>query len=155
MARANNRVVLNRATFDAITLGMADGLLTLADEVIAAAKVPDDVPLGEGLVQTGGTVAYAFGKKVGGTASKPKAMKVRSMGVAVAGGFGFPGHFAEFGTIHEPARPFLTPALMATLPDAGPFIAAAVAKRLGSAGARAARSAAIQASAAAKAGAAS
>ena len=152
MARANNRVVLNRATFDEITLGLADGLLALANAVIAAAKPPDDVPYGEGLVQTGGTVAYAFGKKVGGTATKPRAMKVKSLGVAVAGGFGWPGHFAEFGTIHEPARPFLTPALMATLPDAGPFIAAGVAGRLASAPARADRSAAIRARLAAKAG---
>lgn len=158
--RKNNRVALNRATFDAITLGMADGLLALADAVIAAAKPPDE-PAGssaaarpnltEGgaprpeLDTTGGSVAYVLGKKVGGTASKPRAMRVKSMGVAIAGGFGFPGHFAEFGTIHEPAHPFLTPALMATLPDAEPFVRAAMAKRLASVGTRAATSAAIAA----------
>ena len=131
---------------------MADGLLALADTVIAVTKPPDDPPYGVGLVETGGTVAYAFGKKVGGTAKKPRAMKVRSMGVAVAGGFGWPGHYAEFGTIHEPARPFLTPALMATVPEAGAFVGAAVRRRLGSAGARAARGAAIKARVAAKAG---
>ena len=151
MARKNNRVVLHRATLDAITLGMADGLLALADAVIAATKPPDATPYGVGLVETGGTVAYAFGKKVGGTATKPRAMKVKSMGVAIAGGFGFPGHFAEFGTIHEPARPFLTPALMATLPDAGVFIKAAMAQRLATTGVRAARGVAIKARAAAKA----
>ncbi len=145
MARTNNRVVLNRAALDAITLGMADGLLALADAVIAATNVPDAPVLGAGLIETGGTVAYVLGKNVGGAASKPKAMKVRKMGVAVAGGFGFPAHFAEFGTIHEPARPFLTPALMATVPDAGPYIATAVARRLATTGARAAVGAAIKA----------
>ena len=130
MARRNNRVVLNRAALDAITLGVADGLLALADAVIAAAKPPDAAPFGEGLVTAGGTVAYVAGKKVGGTAKKPSAMKVKSMGVAVAGGFGFPARFAELGTVNQPARPFLTPALMATVPDAGPFIRAKVAARL-------------------------
>jgi hypothetical protein len=151
MARRNNRVVLNRATFQEITLAMADGLLALADEVIARTRPPDDPPYGVGLVETGGTVAYAFGKKVGGTAKKPRSMKVRSMGVAIAGGFGWPGHYAEFGTIHEPARPFLTPALMGTVPEAGAFVGDAVRRRLGSAGARAARGAAIRARIAAKA----
>ena len=130
MARKNNRVTLNRAALDAITLGMADGLLALADAVIAATKVPDAPALGVGLIEAGGTVAYVLGKKVGGAAKKPTAMKVRKLGVAVAGGFGFPARFQELGTINQPARPFLTPALMATVPDAGPFIRAATAKRL-------------------------
>ena len=52
------------------------------------------------------------------------------MGVAVAGGFPFPARFAELGTVNQPARPFLTPALMATVPDAAPFIKAKVAERL-------------------------
>ena len=130
MARKNNRVVLNRAALDAITLGMADGLLALADAVIAAAKVPDAPVLGAGLIEAGGTVAYVAGKKVGGSATKPKALRVRTLGVAVAGGFPFPARFAEIGTVNQPARPFLTPALMATVPDAAPFIGAATTKRL-------------------------
>jgi len=150
MVRKNNRVILNRATFQEITLAMADGLLALADQVIATARPPDDPPYGVGLVQTGGTVAYAFGKKVGGSAKKPRAIKVKSMGVVVAGGFGWPGHYAEFGTIHEPARPFLTPALMATVPEAGAFVGAAVRQRLATTGARAARGAAIRTRIAAK-----
>jgi len=148
MARRNNRVVLNRAALDAITLGLADGLLALADAVIAATKVPDAPVLGMGLIETGSTVAYVLGKKVGGTAKKPKAMKVKSMGVAIAGGFGFPAHFAEFGTINEPARPFLTPALMETVPGAGPYIGAAVADRLATVAERRAVTAAIKARAA-------
>ena len=130
MARRNNRVALNRAALDAITLGMADGLLALADAVIAATKVPDAPVLGVGLVEEGGTVAYVLGKKVGGSAKKPSAMKVRKLGVAIAGGFPFPARFAELGTVNQPARPFLTPALMATVPDAAPFIKAKVAERL-------------------------
>jgi len=130
MARKNNRMVLNRAALDAITLGLADGLLALADAVVAATKVPDAPVLGAGLIEAGGTVAYVAGKKVGGTATKPKAMKVKTMGVAVAGGFPFPARFAELGTVNQPARPFLTPALMATVSDAAPFIKAKVADRL-------------------------
>lgn len=130
MARKNNRLVLNRAALDAITLGMADGLLALADAVIAAAKVPDAPVLGAGLIEAGGTVAYVAGKKVGGSATKPKALKVRTLGVAVAGGFPFPARFAEIGTVNQPARPFLTPALIATVPDAAPFIGVATTKRL-------------------------
>ncbi|HSW43105.1 MAG TPA: hypothetical protein VLM76_11405 [Patescibacteria group bacterium] len=149
--RKNNRVVLNRAALDAITLGMADGLLALADAVIAAADVPDAAPYGQGLIEAGGTVAYVAGKKVGGEAKKPRAVKVKGQGVVVIGGFPFPAHFAEFGTVNQPARPFLTPALMATVGDAGPFIEAAMARRLAGAGERAAAGAAIRARVAAKA----
>ena len=145
MARQNNRLVLNRAALDAITLGTADGLLALADAVIAATKVPDAPVLGAGLIAEGGTVAYVLGKKVGGTAKKPSAMKVRKMGVAVAGGFPFPARFAEIGTVNQPARPFLTPALMSTVGDAGPYIAAAVARRLATVSERSDVSAAIKA----------
>ncbi|MFZ0324730.1 MAG: hypothetical protein WAN48_11435 [Actinomycetes bacterium] len=149
--RKNNRVVLNRATFQEVTLAMADGLLALADAVIAATKVPDAPVIGEGLIDEGGTVAYAFGKKVGGVASKPRALKVKSLGVAIAGGFPNPAHFAEFGTVHQPARPFLTPALMATVPDAESFLRAAMKRRLASGDTRAAKSASIKARIAAKA----
>lgn len=152
------RVVKNRATFDAITLGLADGLEALAEAVIAATKPPrDQHPEANDvlppLYTTGGTVAYVLGKQVGGTGgvTKPRAMKVKSLGVAVAGGFGFPGHFAEFGTIHEPARPFLTPPFMATIPGAEGFVAAAMAHRLGTTAQRAATGAKIEARAAAKA----
>lgn len=149
--RKNTRVVLNRATFQQVTLGMADGLLALADAVIAAAKVPDAPVIGEGLVDAGGTVAYAFGKKVGGYAAKPRALKVKSLGVAIAGGFPFPAHLAEFGTINQPARPFLTPALMATVGDAEPYLRAAMKQRLATSGSRAAKSSSIKARIAAKA----
>lgn len=128
--RKNNRVVLHRATLDALTLGLADGLLALADAVVAAADVPDAPPSGVGLVEAGGTLAYVAGKRVGGTARKPRALKVKGRGVVVAGGFGFPARFQEIGTVNQPARPFLTPALMETVPDAAPFIEAATAKRL-------------------------
>lgn len=148
--KTSSRVVLNRAALDEVTLGMADGLLALADAVIAATTVPDATPYGMGLIETGSSVAYVLGKKVGGGASKPRTMRVKSMGVAIAGGFGFPAHFAELGTIHQPARPFLTPALMATVPDAGAYVGAAVQRRLGTRGERAARGAGIRARIAAK-----
>lgn len=151
MVRKNNRVVLNRACFDAITLGLADGLQTLAEAVVAATHWPVDADAAERehrpeLEDSGGTISYVLGKKVGGTGgvTKPRALKVRSLGVAVAGGFGFPGHLQEFGTIKEPARPGLTPALMATVPGAEAFIKAAMDKRLATVSQRAAASQAIQ-----------
>ena len=58
---------------------------------------------------------------------KPKAAKL-SAGITVIGGFGFPGRFVEEGTIKTRAHPFLTPALMPTLPGVEGFVKAACAK---------------------------
>ena len=33
-------------------------------------------------------------------------------------GFGFPGRFQELGTVHQPAKPFLTPAVSQVEPQA-------------------------------------
>lgn len=129
MARQySTRVVLNRKTLDEVSLGVADGLLAMADAVIAGARVPDDPAIGEGLIQTGATVAYANGHKVGGKATGPR--RVSRQGIAVFGGFGFPGRFNELGTVHQPARPFLTPSLMAEVPGSAEFVRPAVARRL-------------------------
>ncbi len=134
MAR-QNRVVLNRAAFDNIELGFADGLFELAKAAVAAARPPDAPPIGEGLVQAGGAIAYIRGKKVADTTilgeaiKPPRAAKVSKQGILAIGGFGFPARFNELGTVHQRARPFLTPALMGEQPKAGGFVKLALAKR--------------------------
>ncbi len=134
-ASAARRVVLNRAAFDAITLATADGLFELAKSIVENADVPDATPLGLGVIQGGGALAYVGSKRVGvfskyGATSvkKPRAAKL-SKGVTVIGGYGFPGRFLEEGTVKMAAEPFLTPQLMATLPDAVGFVRLACIKR--------------------------
>jgi len=159
-ASGARRIVLNRAAFDEITLAVADGAFELAKAVIEGAQVPDAAPYAEGLVQGGAALAYVGSKRVGlwsktgATVKKPRAAKL-SKGITVIGGYGFPGRFVESGTIHMAGQPFLTPELMATLPDAEGFIKAACIKRKVVGAARAARGdtyAASKARAAAKAG---
>jgi hypothetical protein len=135
-ASALRRVELNRAAFDAIDLAMADGLFEFAKSVIDGAGVPDADPIGLGLVQGGGVVAYIGRKRVGIYATggqtsvkKPRAAKLQAAGITVIGGYGFPARFLEEGTVKMAAEPFLTPELMARRPDAGPFVALACLKR--------------------------
>lgn len=161
-ASGARRIVLNRAAFDAITLAVADGAFELAKKIIDGARPPDypiDVWVksgphageqrafrtGEGLPKHAGVLAYVGSKRVGvyskrgaTSVSKPKAAKL-SKGVTVIGGFGFPGRFVEEGTVHMGAQPFLTPELMADLPDAEGFIKAACIKHKVIGAARAAK----------------
>jgi len=144
-ASGARRIVLNRAAFDEITLAVADGAFELAKSIVAGADVPDAAPYAVGLVQGGAVLAYVGKKRVGiwsktGTASvkKPRAAKL-STGVTVIGGFGFPGRFVESGTVHMAAEPFLTPELMADLPDAEGFIRLACVNRKVISAGRAAR----------------
>ena len=130
-ASSQRRVVLNRAAFDALTLAHADGLFELAKSVVDGAAVPDATPLGLGLIQGGGVLAFVGRKRVGiysktgESVKKPRAAKLTD-GITVIGGYGFPARFVETGTVHMAAEPFLTPALMAKAPDAGLYIKAAV-----------------------------
>ena len=135
MARkVSSRVVLNRSKLDAVVLAVADGFGAVAQKVIETANPPDAASYGEGLVQRGGVLVYVGDKKVSGWGldgrqpKKPRAFRVRGTGrqVAAVGGFGFPAAFLEFGTIRQPARPFLTPALNRTLPEVEAIIAESV-----------------------------
>jgi hypothetical protein len=130
-ASGARRIVINRAAFDAITLATADGLFELAKEIVEGARVPDATPLGQGLIEGGGVLAFVGKKRVGVFATggqtsvkKPRAAKL-SAGITVIGGFGFPARFVEEGTVNMAAQPFVTPELMARVPDAGEFIRAA------------------------------
>ena len=130
-ASGRRRIVLNRAFFDELTLATADGLFELSKEIVDGVNVPDATPLGQGLVEGGGVIAFVGKKRVGVFATggqtsvkKPRAARL-SDGITVIGGFGFPARFLEEGTVHMPAQPFVTPELMARVPDAGDFIKAA------------------------------
>jgi len=129
-ASGARRIVLNRAAFDEITLAVADGAFELAKAVIEGAQVPDAAPYAEGLVQGGAALAYVGSKRVGlwsktgATVKKPRAAKL-SKGITVIGGYGFPGRYQESGTVNQSARPFLSPELLARLPDAESFVKAA------------------------------
>jgi HK97 gp10 family phage protein len=113
-----SKVNINRAAIDRITVAVADGLLEVGRTVIETAHVPDEPPYGVGLVQRGGAIAYAKGKKVGdssamtggGAIKKPRGVAVNDKDVVVVVGYGFPARFLEVGTVHARPEPFLTPA---------------------------------------------
>jgi hypothetical protein len=132
MAR-RTRVVLNRAALDTITLGLADGLGEVALRMLHATHPPDETPFGEGLVDHGATAVWVNGKKIGGDADKPRALRLDKPGVTAIVGFGFPGRFQEVGTVHQPARPFLTPGVFLVEPEADVVLSAASRKRLAAA----------------------
>jgi hypothetical protein len=128
--KVSSRVVYNRQTADALDLGLADGLLAIGEAVISVADVPDATPFGQGLVTSGDAVAYINGRKIGGSATKPRSARSQG-GVEAYFGFGFPGRFQELGTIHQPPRPFLTPALNRVIPGAAGYIKPKVKARVG------------------------
>jgi hypothetical protein len=129
------RIVLNRAAFDELTLAEADGLFELAKSIVDGADVPDAEPYGVGLVQGGAALAFVGRKRVdvyskaGDPVKKPRAAKLSSSGITVIGGYGFPARFKETGTVKMAPEPFLTPELMAQVPDAGAFVRQAAIKR--------------------------
>lgn len=134
---AGNRVVLNRRAFDEITLAEADGVFELAKRVLEVVHVPDAPVYGQGLVQGGGALAWAGGKKVGGTQiggraiRKPRGLRTPATEVVAIVGFGFPARFVELGTVDTPAQPFLSRAVNSVLPGAAVTISNATRRRLG------------------------
>jgi hypothetical protein len=148
------RIELHRAGLDEIQRGMADGLLELGERILehAAANAPRDpeaaaargVPM---MADTGGVQVWALGKRAAGTwAKRPKGGKVPKDQAVLFVGFDSPiSHLVELGTVKMRARPFLTPALLASLDGAGPYIQRAISKRAASAPARTAKGIAIRA----------
>jgi hypothetical protein len=131
MARkVSARVVLNRSRLDEVRGALADGLQAMGADIVEHANPPDAEPFGVGLVTSGGTYVAVDGKKVGGDSSRPRAVRGEPGIVAVVG-FGFPGRFQEFGTIHSPAQPFLSPAVDEVLPNLEQYLAPAIRARLG------------------------
>ena len=107
---------MNRAAFDAIRLGMADGGQAVGERIVASANPPDAEPFGRGLVKAGRAVTYLDGRKVAGTGTAPRGA-IPGGGQATVVGFGFPGRFQELGTVHHAAQPFLTPAIQGEAPN--------------------------------------
>ncbi|HUW17469.1 MAG TPA: hypothetical protein VMW94_10355 [Actinomycetes bacterium] len=166
IGRRRAKIVMNKAGVDALFAGMADGLAELGEKIIAeaAAKAPRDAAAAAAagrpmLKDTGSVVVWGQGKLVVGSgdrkasAQKPRGLKTPKDQVVMIAGFGsFVAHFNELGTVHMPARPFLTPAILANVPGAGKYVSGAISRYAASAGDRATRGAAIGASRAAKAG---
>jgi hypothetical protein len=131
MAKVSTRVVLNRAALDALTRGVADGLGVMATTIVDDARPNDAPPYGEGLIEAGDYGVWANGKKVDGTAAKPRGAKVKKTEIVAIGGYGFPARFHEMGTIDTAAYPFLTPSLLRHQPHAGDFIRPSIRKVMG------------------------
>jgi hypothetical protein len=120
MAR-RSRVEINRAGLDAVMGGLADGVSAIASRILlrAVLKAPDAPAMGEGLVRRNAAITFVGKKRVfqrrgdgdGATVKKPRGSdRLQEGRVLAIVGFGFPGMFQEFGTVHHGAQPFLTPA---------------------------------------------
>jgi len=114
------RVVMNRRAMNEVEAAIADGIVDLGRAVIEAGDPPDAAPYGQGLVTRGGVLVYYNGGKVAGWGEdgrqpkKPRSFKVAAMrGITAAIGWGFPGRFQEFGTVHHGAQPFFVRAFNA------------------------------------------
>ncbi len=138
MRKRSSRVVMNRKSVDQVRLAVADGALAIARTIVEEADAPDETPFGEGLVQRGGAIVYIGAKKVGGFGldgrqpKKPRAIRVRGKTdeILAVGGYSFPARFQEFGTIHQPARPFLTPSMNRVIPRAAGIMRQAAVYRI-------------------------
>lgn len=130
MARGpSKRVVIAREKLDPVIRVIADGLFEVGKAIVEAADPPDATPYGEGLVRNGGVLAYVGPDKVAGFGldgkqpRKPRSLATRGrQGIVVVAGFGFPGRFNEFGTIHNTPNPFLSPAADSVLPRAAGIV---------------------------------
>lgn len=150
------RFEINHAALDATTMGLADGLFDVARAIVRVAETrapdaetgfyyprgSDPVPrrAGQGLVQHGAAMAWVEGKQVNRTQTedgrvpkKPRTLTLKSQAssvVAVAG-FAFPAAFNELGTLHQPAKPFLTPSVAEVVgSDAQVILSKAMERRL-------------------------
>lgn len=120
MARKTSaKVVLNRQALTELGMGIAEGFEEVARTIVETADAPDATPYGEGLVDRGGWLVYLGTKKVGGGGldgkqpAKPRAFRPEEGSISAIGGYGFPARFQEEGTVAQPARPFLWPAVLA------------------------------------------
>lgn len=132
------RVVLNRKALDTLHLAYAEGVEDIVRTIVETAEPPDAPPFGEGLVTRGGWLVYDGANKVAGGSlegsqpDKPRAYKVKgARGITGIAGFGFPGRFQEAGTVHQPARPWFTPAVIRVKAVAASIMRDAVRARTG------------------------
>lgn len=136
MARGSTRVVLDQRELDAVVNAAGTGAYEFAGDVVdeAAENAPDATPYGVGIVSGGGAIGFANGRQIGsqGEADAPRELDTGGRRqIAVAGGFRFPAHLQELGTIRHRAQPFLSPALERRRARLGEYAAAAVKQRRG------------------------
>jgi hypothetical protein len=129
--KTSTRVVTNRAALDKAWLAVADGLLEVGQAIVDDAHPPDATPYGQGLVDRGAAAVWVNGKKIGGGADKPRGIRVRQYPIVGVAGFGFPARYQETGTVHQPARPFLTPAAVRVKGNAAGTIRDVVGRQTG------------------------
>ena len=130
MRKVTARTVLNRRALSAVREGEVAGMEEVGQRFREVIRPPDAAPYGKGLIQTPDYGVWIGGKKVAGTATKPRSVKVRQRGAVLIAGEGFPGRFQELGTVHNPPQPHVTPAMLEVLPGAGGYIKPAVRNRL-------------------------
>jgi hypothetical protein len=118
-------VVANRKALDAIRQGYVDGLEEIGKVLIEQTEPLDDPATPEKIVGDWGV--WADGRKVAGTAAKPRAADTKK-GLTLLAGFPFPMRFDEIGTIHQPPRPRFSPTLSVVIPGSGRYVSIAVRK---------------------------
>lgn len=161
----NARMVKNKEAFDALYAGIADGLIMLGEDILADAvrkgarhRDPEaaqkrGVPM---MIDTGRVSVFApvDGKSkivygslaVTQAQNRGKGVRNTTGQVVMFVGFTSPlAHFLELGTVKERADPFLTPAVMANIANAGPYVKGAMSRYAATAGERAERNAGIKA----------
>lgn len=167
VARRAAKIVMNKDAIDKLYAGMADGLIELGERIIAQASqhAPYDaeaarkrgVPM---MRDTGRVAVFGQGKLVYGRSdiaaarNRPRGVRTPKDQVVMIAAFDSPiAHLQELGTVKMRAHPFLAPALMANIPNAGAYIKGAMSRYTATASVRAERGVVLNARrAAAKAG---
>jgi hypothetical protein len=117
------KTVLNRKALTTIRAAFVDGMEQVGKDLISRTDPLDDPETREQIVGDWGI--WVDGKKVAGTATKPRSARVKS-GITLLAGFPFPMRFGEMGTIHQPARPRFSPTLNEVIPGTDRYMKAAV-----------------------------
>jgi len=125
--RISSKTVLNRKCLTAIRAGMVDGMEDMGGTIVSQTDPPDDPLTSEKI--DGDWGIWVDGRKVAGTATKPRGLRNKS-GITLAVGFEFPARFNELGTVHQPARPFFTPRVFEVMPGAARYISPRVKAKL-------------------------
>jgi hypothetical protein len=124
MRKPSSRVIMNRKGLNDLGLAVADGLAEVGQTIIDTAAVPDAPPLGQGLVEAGDWGVWRNGRKVAGTAAKPRGAKT-GLGIQLLVGWGFPARFVHEGTVDTAPNPFATRTLDQVLPHLAEIVRSA------------------------------
>ena len=141
--RRGQRIVMNRAALTEIEYGMAQGLEELGIVMLAdatAVMVPgylDAPPYGEGLVASGFVREWVRKRLVTGrtdimaSANRPHGLVLGADEAVMIVGFASPlAHLQELGTVHQPAYPFLSPAVAKNIEALQRYVLKGIAARV-------------------------